>query len=141
MRATWTLYSEKRIEPERLRMAAAKAFQLRSEDIKLLEGSILKAPPARIYIEEYDFGEERSSEFRFEIDLCIESELYADTGYPAKGSDGLVKDNLNLAKKIASVLGEPLIGNVEDYNNNDIYYIKCYPDGREERVEWPEAED
>ena len=138
MRGSWKLYSGKRIEPERLCLATAKAFQLRTEDVKPLKDSILKAPPARIYIEEYDIGEERPSEFRFEIDLCIESNLYTYTDSPSK--DGLVKDNLNLAKKIVPFLYEPLVGEVEDYSKNDIYYYKCYPDGSEERVEWPDED-
>ena len=37
-------------------------------------------------------------------------------------------------------LGLPIVGSYEDVRRDELHFIKCYPDGSEERVEWPDSE-
>ena len=170
MRYFFSVYSPKRIEARRLRDALSSSFQIPLDEVEYLEipkaqnskkdmikriEEILKNFPQntetlnkkRI---EYEKRHKKivaeqnridiSSEFKFEISINFDTTVYKIEIWGNPDENGIDYSEIELTRKIAANLGEPIIGRLPTYGQNAIFYLKCYPDGREERVEWPEED-
>ena len=134
---SWVIYGGKQIKDSALAKAAAEAFLLPSENVKIYKDIKSINKETKIYIKAQK-RVQSSENFYFQFIITFDSSIFSDDAEPDKS--GFNDATMKIARKLAPCLGIPLIGSLSDFNRNDIYYYKCYPDGREERVEWPDED-
>ena len=123
------IYGAQEVPSAKIREILSAAFHIPAENIEDYKTSSQDArQKSSVWFDvlKHDF----SDEFRFEFEFHIDTSLFSSKD-----------ENLQLAQKLAPFLGEPLIGDTPDYSKNECCYYKCYPDGRQERIEWPVKEE
>ena len=137
---TCYLHNKNIIEKNELSKALSDAFGVSKEDIFFSDGE--KSPNyahCSVIVEQWKLRES-PEDLRVEIILEISDKIFKRN---TMGVDENLCHSVDLeaARMIAPHMKQAIVGSYEDVQRDELCFVKCYPDGREERIEWPDEEE